>query len=306
MKQPTKQLLGVSKETREDRLGRFFSRLCIGIIIILVLGILYFITSKGLATFVENHVHVWAFLTKSVWNPVATGIDGRPEAGAAAMLVTSFGVTLLAAVVTTPFAFAVALYLNEYAGKAGRSLLQATLELLVGIPSVVYGYIGLAVVVPAIRKVYGGTGFGILAGTIVLFVMILPTVASLATTSLRAIPRDFRQASLALGATKWQTMYRVVLRASAPGLLTAVIFGMARAFGEALAVQMVIGNAVLMPKNLISPAATLTSELTSQIGNTIMGNVANNALWSLALVLLLMSLVFNLLVRFVASKGALK
>ena len=162
------------------------------------------------------------------------------------------------------------------------------------------------VVVPLVRKLIGGTGFGILAGTLVLFVMILPTVISLTADSLKAIPVSYRQAALALGATKWQSIYKIVLRAALPGILTAIIFGMTRAFGEALAVQMVIGNAVLMPKGLGTPTATLTSQLTSQMGNTVLGTVSNNALWSLALVLLLMSLVFNLLIRVTTRKGAIK
>lgn len=176
-------------------------------------------------------------------------------------------------------------------------------ELLVGIPSVVYGFIGLAVLVPVIRNLFGGTGSGILTATLVLFVMILPTITSLTIESLRSVPRDYRSASFALGATMWQTMHRVILRAALPGILTAVIFGMARAFGEALAVQMVIGNAAVMPTSLISTSATLTSILTAGIGNTVMGTLPNDALWSLALVLLLMSLIFNLLVRTINKKG---
>jgi len=172
--------------------------------------------------------------------------------------------------------------------------------------SLVYGFIGLSVVVPAVRSVFGGTGFGILAGTFVLFIMILPTVTTMTVDALRAVPRHYREASLAVGATRWQTIYKVVLRAAVPGILTAVVFGMARAFGEALAIQMVIGNAALMPTSLVTPASTVTSILTMGIGNTIMGTVQNNVLWSLALILLLMSLLFNIVIRFIGKKGALK
>ena len=191
--------------------------------------------------------------------------------------------------------------MTDIAPKNGAKFLQPVIELLVGIPSVVYGFIGLTVVVPVIRRLFGGTGSGILAGTIVLFVMVLPTITSLSVDALRAVPAYFRSASLALGATRFQTIYKVLLRAAMPRLLTAVIFGMARAFGEALAVQMVIGNAVLMPRNLVTPTSTLTSQLTTNIGNTIMGTLPNNALWSLALILLLMSLVFNLLIRYIGK-----
>lgn len=133
--------------------------------------------------------------------------------------------------------------------------------------------------------------------------MVLPTIASMTVDSLKAVPKHYKSASLALGATEWQTIWRVILRAALPGIMTAVVFGMARAFGEALAVQMVIGNASLLPTSLTNPASTLTSVLTMGIGNTVMGTVANNALWSLALVLLLMSLFFNILVRMISRKG---
>ena len=136
--------------------------------------------------------------------------------------------------------------------------------------------------------------------------MILPTVTSMAVDTLNAVPRHYREASLAMGATRWQTIYKVVLRSATPGLLTAVVFGMARAFGEALAVQMVIGNAALMPTNLITPASTLTSILTMNMGNTVMGTLENNVLWSLALILLLMALFFNILTRWIGKKGAMK
>lgn len=181
--------------------------------------------------------------------------------------------------------------------------MQSVVELLVGIPSVVYGFIGLTVVVPFVRSHFGGSGYGILSGAFVLFVMVLPTITSMTVDSLKAVPKHYKSASLALGATEWQTIWRVILRAALPGIMTAVVFGMARAFGEALAVQMVIGNASLLPTSLTNPASTLTSVLTMGIGNTVMGTVANNALWSLALVLLLMSLFFNILVRMISRKG---
>ncbi|USS93484.1 phosphate ABC transporter permease subunit PstC [Fructilactobacillus ixorae] len=301
-----KKLVQPSAATHQDRRGRLISFICVSFIMVLTVSIIGFIAIHGLATFTQNHISVWDFLTKSDWNPGQVGPNGKPEVGALAMIVASFAVTLLAALFATPFAVAVAVYMTELAPKRGARMLQPVIELLVGIPSVVYGFIGLVVVVPAIRSVFGGTGFGVLAGAIVLFVMILPTITSLTIDSLKQVPSDYRDASLALGATKWQTIYKVILRAALPGIMTAVVFGMARAFGEALAVQMVIGNAAITPTNLVSPTATLTSQLTSQMGDTIMGTLPNNALWSLALVLLLMSVIFNVLVKLIGSRGELK
>lgn len=288
-----------SKESRQEYWGKGLTFLAIFLIAVLVLSIIIFVGGHGFATFFNDHVNLWHFLSTTDWDPSA----GKNSVGALVMIVTSFSVTLLAALLASPFAISVALFMTEYSSRKGANFLQTVIELLVGIPSVVYGFLGLTIIIPAIRQIFGGTGFGILAATLVLFVMVLPTITSLTVDALKAVPNKFRQSSAALGATRWQTIYKVVLRVARPRILTAIIFGMARAFGEALAVQMVIGNAVLMPTSLISPSATLTSQLTSQMGNTVMGTLANNALWSLALLLLVMSLIFNILVRFVGKRG---
>lgn len=299
-------LIKKSKRARMEQRGKFISFICIAIIVLVVLSIFYFVASKGLATFFVDKVNVFDFLFGKEWNPGELGANGQPQVGALPMILGSFLVTFLSAIIATPFAIGAAVFMVEISPKQGQKILQPVIELLVGIPSVVYGFIGLSVIVPAVRSVFGGTGFGILAGTFVLFVMILPTVTTMTVDALKAVPRHYREASLALGATRFQTIYKVVLRSAVPGILTAVVFGMARAFGEALAIQMVVGNAALMPTSLVTPAATLTSILTMGIGNTIMGTVENNVLWSLALILLAMSLVFNIIIRMIGKKGALR
>ncbi|WP_429970458.1 phosphate ABC transporter permease subunit PstC [Fructilactobacillus sp. Tb1] len=306
MNEIQKQLLRPSKATKQDRTGKIISLICVSFILVLTVAIIGFIAIHGMATFYENHASLTDFLFGSNWMPGKLGPDKQPQVGAFPMIAASFAVTLLAALLATPFAIAVALYMTELAPKRGAKMLQPVIELLVGIPSVVYGFIGLVVVVPAVRISFGGTGFGVLAGSLVLFVMILPTITSLTIDSLKQVPDHYRKASFALGATKWQTIYKVILRAAAPGIMTAIVFGMARAFGEALAVQMVIGNAVLTPTSLITPTSTLTSQLTSQMGDTIMGTLPNNALWSLALVLLIMSVIFNVLVKIIGKRGTMK
>lgn len=298
-------LTKTSTATKKDRFGRVVSLSALTVIVIVVLSIFWFVASKGLATFFTNHVNLWDFLTGTKWAPGQTDAAGHPYTGAAPMIVGSFLVTLLSALIATPFAIGTAIFMVEISPKRGSKVLQPVIELLVGIPSVVYGFIGLTVIVPVMRTIFGGSGFGILAGALVLFVMILPTVTSMTVDTLRAVPRHYRESALALGATRWQMIYKVILRSATPGILTAIVFGMARAFGEALAVQMVVGNAALMPQSLTTPAATLTSVLTQGIGNTVMGSLDNNILWSLALILLLMSLVFNLVIRAIGKKGAM-
>jgi phosphate transport system permease protein len=300
------ELLSKSKRARMESVGKGITFSCIALIILIVGFIFYFVASKGLATFFVNKINMFSFLFGMDWNPGQMGADGKPLIGAFPMIVGSFLVTFLSALVATPFAIGAAIFMTEISPKRGVMIMQPAIELLVGIPSVVYGFVGLTVIVPLIRKIFGGTGFGILSGTFVLFVMILPTVTSMTVDALRTVPKHYKEASLGLGATRAQTIWRVLLRASTSGILTAVIFGMARAFGEALAIQMVIGNAVVMPKNLTTPAATLTSILTMGIGNTISKTLENNVLWSLALLLLLMSLIFNVLIRMIGKRGAFK
>ena len=298
-------LLKKSVASKIERRGKAISLICLALIVGIVFLIFYFVASRGLATFFQNHINLWQFLSGTQWNPGTVGTNGQPAVGALPMIVGSFLITILSALIATPFAIGTAVFMTEISPRRGAKILRPVTELLVGIPSVVYGFIGLQVVVPFVRNTFGGSGYGILSGTFVLFVMILPTVTSMTADALNAVPRYYREASLALGSTRWQTIYKVVLRAAIPGMLTAVVFGMARAFGEALAVQMVIGNATLLPHNLVSPAATLTSILTMGIGNTVMGSLQNNALWSLAMILLLMSLVFNLVIRYIGRKGKL-
>lgn len=297
-----KQLVAPSKNSRLEKFGKTITFLCLALIVFVVAMILIFVAQKGLSTFFVDKINIFKFLFGTDWQPSAKGADGKPLMGALPMIMGSFIVTILSALIATPFAIGAAVFMTEVSSKYGSKILQPAVELLVGIPSVVYGFIGLQVVVPFVRSIFGGTGFGILSGVFVLFVMILPTVTFMTTDSLRAVPRHYREASMAMGATRWQTIWRVVLNAARPGIFTAVIFGMARAFGEALAIQMVVGNSAVIPTSLTTPAATLTSILTMGIGNTVMGTVQNNVLWSLALVLLLMSLAFNTLVKFITRE----
>ncbi|HFI0467256.1 TPA: phosphate ABC transporter permease subunit PstC [Streptococcus suis] len=295
--QLAKELSSPSKNSRLEKFGKVITFLCLSLIVFIVAMILIFVAQRGLSTFFVDGVSITDFLFGSKWEPSSKIFGALP------MISGSFIVTILSAIVATPIAIGAAVFMTEISPKRGAKILQPVIELLVGIPSVVYGFIGLQVVVPFVRSIFGGTGFGILSGVFVLFVMILPTVTFMTVDSLRAVPRHYREASLAMGATRWQTIWRVILNAAKPGIFTAVIFGMARAFGEALAIQMVVGNSAVIPTSLTTPAATLTSVLTMGIGNTVMGSVQNNVLWSLALVLLLMSLIFNMIMKFITREG---
>ncbi|HEO2241320.1 TPA: phosphate ABC transporter permease subunit PstC [Streptococcus agalactiae] len=292
-----KKLTSPSKNSRLEKFGKEITFLSLALIVFIVAMILIFVAQKGLSTFFVDGVKLTDFLFNTKWEPSAKSFGAFP------MIAGSFIVTILSAIIATPFAIGAAVFMTEISPKYGSKILQPAVELLVGIPSVVYGFIGLQIIVPFVRSIFGGTGFGILSGVCVLFVMILPTVTFMTVDSLRAVPRHYKEASLAMGATRWQTIWRVILNAARPGIFTAIVFGMARAFGEALAIQMVVGNSAILPTSLTTPAATLTSVLTMGIGNTVMGTVQNNVLWSLALVLLIMSLAFNTVIKLITREG---
>ncbi|WP_212972798.1 phosphate ABC transporter permease subunit PstC [Bacillus sp. J14TS2] len=291
-----------NKKLRLEKMGKGITLIAVGITILLTVMILALVVSKGVTIFLFNKGSIIEFLTGLKWNPGVVSELGKPIIGALPLITGSFIVTLLSALICTPIAIGAAVFMSEISPRFGKKVLQPVLELLVGIPSVVYGFIGLSIVVPLLRESFSGSGFGIAAGTIVLSVMILPTITSLSVEAIASVPRSLREASYSLGATRWQTIYRVILKTAKSGLLTAMIFGMARAFGEALAVQMVIGNSPVMPTSLMEPASTLTSILTMGMGYTVLGQAENNALWSLALILLMMSFLFIMLVRWIGRK----
>lgn len=296
---------------RVELIGKGVTGACIALVALLVVTLVAMVAQRGIATFAVDGIDLGAFLTGITWNPHQDDVNGMPTVGALPMISGSFAVTLLSTLFALPIAIGSAIFVVEIAPRFGRRVFQPLIELLVGIPSVVYGLIGLTVVVAWTRDMAAAagqtiTGFGIFSSAIVLAVMILPTITSLSIDALAAVPKQYREGSYALGCTRWQTVWNVVLRSAAPSLMTAVILGMTRAFGEALAVQMVIGNAIQMPTSLLTPASTLTSVLTMGMGNEAMGTVYNDVLWSLALLLLLMSLVFILIIHLIGHKGGTK
>ena len=287
-----------------ERIGKGVTGACIALVAILVITLVAMVASRGISTFTVNGINFFDFLTGTEWNPHQLDENGQPTVGALPMITGSFAVTIFSTLLALPIAIGSAIFVVEIAPGFGRRVFQPLIELLTGIPSVVYGLIGLGVIVGMMRDLTGTTGYGIFSGSIVLALMILPTVTSLSIDALAAVPNEYREGSYALGCTRWQTVWNVVLRSALPSLMTAVILGMTRAFGEALAVQMVIGNAAQMPDSLFTPAATLTSVLTMGMGNEAMGTVYNNVLWSLALLLMAMSLIFILIIHLIAHKGA--
>ena len=287
---------------RREILGKSVSTICGFFLIILTVAIGCFLLAKGMLTFTDFHHSIGEFLFSSAWKPSDTDAGGG-QVGAAIFIWGSILTCFLALVIAIPFSLSTAVFMTQISPRLGEKLIRPAVEIFVGIPSVVYGWVGLVVLVPFLQKLFKlPHGQSVLAAAIVLSVMIYPTITSVSADAIRSVNKKYIEGAYGLGSTRWQMIYKVLLPAALPGILTAIVLGLARAFGEALAIQMVVGNSAVIPTSLTTPAATLTSVLTMGIGNTVMGTVQNNVLWSLALVLLLMSLAFNMLVKFITRE----
>jgi phosphate ABC transporter permease protein PstC len=226
------------------------------------------------------------FILSSHWAPT------KGHFGILSMIISSVLVTLGAMVIGVPLGLSCAIVLAEFSPPRLKMVLKPTLELLAGIPSVVYGFLGVIWLVPLIRNHLGGPGLSLLAASIILGIMILPTVISISIDALTAVPDPYRDGSLALGATRWQTVSRVVLPAARSGIITAIILGMGRAIGETMAVIMVAGNALQIPTSILDPVRTLTSNIALELGYA--AGRHREALFATGIVLFIIIMVLNL------------
>jgi phosphate ABC transporter permease protein PstC len=242
-----------------------------------------FIFREGLPLMVKTGIG--KFIAGTQWAP-SKGLYGILP-----MIVGSLAVTLLAIVFGAVLGLSCALFLSEFAPSWSVRILKPLIELLAGIPSVVYGFIGVVVLVPLIRRSFGGPGFSVLASAIILGIMILPMVIAISLDALRAVPISFKEGSLALGATRWQTLYRVTFPAAKSGIIAALILGMGRAVGETMAVIMVAGNAVKVPHSVLEPVRTLTSNIALEMGYASGDHQA--ALFATGVILFIITMILN-------------
>ncbi|MFD0698686.1 phosphate ABC transporter permease subunit PstC [Paenibacillus sp. GCM10027628] len=283
---------------RQDSLMKWVFVGSAALVSIIIFSIIVFVGMQGIKTF--QGVSPLEFFFSTDWTP------GSGKFGALPFLYSTLLLTLFSVVLSVPLALSGALFMAKIAPKWMREILRPATDLFVGIPSVVYGLIGMTVIVPALGKLTGGIGYGILPAAIILAIMILPTILSISEDAIRSLPGRLEEASLALGATRWQTMWRVLLPAARPGILTGIILGMGRAIGETMAVFMVIGNSPQMPKSLLDSTTVLTTAIVKDMGNTNYGTTWNNALYLMALLLLVISLALILIIRIVAKRSELK
>lgn len=271
----------------KERLISFLLFLC-ALVSVASLGIItFFIFQAGLPLIFK--VGLGNFLESSLWNP-----SGDPQSfGIAAMILGSIWVTFGAIVVGVPLGLAVAIFSAEIAPPIVAMLIRPVIQLLAGIPSVIYGFIGLTILAPIIRATFGGPGLSVLTAALILGIMILPSIISISEDALRAVPRAYRDGSLAVGATRWQTIWRVLVPAARSGIVASVILGMGRALGETMAVIMMLGNALQVPRSPLDSATTLTSNIGLELAYA--SGDHRDALFATGVVLFVLIMILNIL-----------
>ena len=229
------------------------------------------------------------FVRGSVWS------SGTGQFGILPLIAGSLIVTLGALALGTPLAVGTAVFLSDVASPRVRSLVRPAVELLAGVPSVVYGFFGIILLRSIVARFTGTLGFGAFTAWIVLAIMIVPTIAALSEDALRSIPEGIREASYAMGATQWQTIYKVVIPAAKIGIIDAIILGMGRAIGETMAVLMVVGNAPVLPKGIFAPLSTMTTQIVMDMPYAV--GLHRTALFAMAAMLFIFSMLLVATVR---------
>jgi phosphate transport system permease protein len=251
-----------------------------------------FIISKGVPIIAK--VGFFQFVFGMKWAPSQGAFGIFP------MIVGSVSVTIGAAILGVPIAICCSIFLAEFAPVKFRNFFRPAIQLLAGIPSVVYGFWGVIFVVPFIRNYLGGPGLSILAGSIILAIMILPTVISITEVSILALPRYYKEGALALGLTHWQTIRSLLLPAAKSGIVAAVILGIGRAIGETMAVIMVLGNAVALPTSILDPVRTLTTNIGIEMGYA--SGEHQEALFATGVVLLVIIMILNASAQYIVRR----
>jgi phosphate transport system permease protein len=276
-----------------NRLAKYAVFISASVSFVVLLAIAVFIFRDGLPAFQE--IGVLDFLFGSVWRP------GQEQYGILVMVAGSLQVTAGALILAVPLGIACAILLAEVAPPRVRQIIRPAVELLVGIPSVVYGLVGMVLLVPAIRNYFGGTGFSVLAASMVLTAMVLPTIISISEDSIRAVPATYKEGALALGATRWQTIWRVMLPAARSGIGASIVLGMGRAIGETMAMIMVLGNSIKFAETPLDPTRTLTGNIAVEIGYA--SGTHESALFATGIVLLIFILIINSIAAIALKRG---
>jgi len=273
---------------REKLLGLGFFLIALSTLSALAV-ITIFIFTEGVPVIAK--VGVFNFIFGMKWAP-SLGYYGIFP-----MIVGTVSVTLGAALIGVPVALCCSIFLTEFAPRRVSTIMRPAIQLLAGIPSVVYGFWGLTFIVPLIRTYLGGPGLSILSGSLILAIMILPTIISISEVSLLSLPGLYKQGSLALGATHWQTIHKVLVPSAKSGIMAAIVLGIGRAIGETMAVIMVLGNATALPRSILDPARTLTTNIGIEMGYA--SGTHQQALFATGIVLLVIIMILNSVAQYI-------
>lgn len=266
--------------------------------LVIMVFLLYFLLQEGLPALRE--VSIRELILGFDWYPT----EDPPALGMAPLIVGSLSVTALSALIAIPLSIAIAVFLSEVAPAGVQEILKPALELLGFLPSIVLGFLGMVVLAPWLQESFDLlSGLNLLNASVLMGAMIIPIVASLAEESFQAVPRELRDASFALGATRWETIRKVVFPAALPGLLSASLLGIMRALGETMVVLMAAGGAALVPVSIFDPVRPLTSAIAAEMGETPVGSTHYHALFFAGLILLAMTLGINLISMWIEKKG---
>jgi len=256
--------------------------------IFFVILIFLFLLKEGLAVF--KTIIPFNFLFGKNWYPISE----PPQLGILPLILGSLLVTLGAAIISIPIGVACAIYIAEIAPLKLKEILKAGIELLAAIPSVVLGFIGMVTLLPWVKNIFNlPTGLTALSGSIMLAFMAMPTMVSIAEDALYSVPKTYKEGAFALGATHWQTIWRVLLPAASSGILAAVMLGVGRVIGETMAVMMITGNAAVIPHSILAPVRTLTATIAAEMGEAVVGSEHYFALFAIGIVLFIISFVIN-------------
>ena len=266
-----------------------------------LLGIIFGLFREGLPIF--KHVGLKEFLFTNNWYPT----HAEPGFGALALIVGSLVVTLGSLIIAIPLGLGAAIFLSEMAGPRLREITKPVIELLAGIPSVVYGLFGMAFLAPLVREWFDlDTGLNVFTASLILGVMIVPVICSMGEDALSSVPKTLREASLARGATRAETIFKAVIPAAKNGLAGSVLMGFGRAIGETMVVLMVAGGAARIPSSIFDPVRPLTSTIAAEMGETVMGDLHYQSLFALAIILFLITFVSNLITESMLLKRGKK
>ena len=301
----------ISTYYSEEQIGANMENLptCISNVADSISGIIGFVPKtyiakgfKGKEIEAEN-VKASEFFGGKEWFPTA---EPSAQLGILPLLLGTLWVSLGAILLSLPLGLAVAIYMAEIADERIRRIFKPIIELLAGIPSVIYGFFGLVVLVPLIQKVFNlPVGETALAGSLILAIMALPTIITIAEDSIRTTPRSMKEASLALGASRWQTIYKIVIPYSISGITAAAILGIGRAIGETMAVLMVTGNAAVIPHSFLEPVRTIPATIAAELGESSQGGLHYQALFILGCILFVITLAINLTVEYISNRNKL-